>query len=169
LPNHQRVATALSTLVVSDAMTMPLVELRADVSVREAHERAAQEPFSLFPVLDAAGVVQGLVSQARLARRVASGHGDLRLAEVAQARECLRPSQPLVDAVVRMNELGARQMLVVSETENERAVGMLALSDIMRAYASTAGGPSQQRSSRPPTLLATDATGPHEPIVDQPR
>jgi chloride channel protein, CIC family len=156
LPNEQRVATTLSTLQVRDAMTTHLVTLSAEQSVHAARESVAPRPFTMFPVIDANGVVVGVVSQSRLERRVASGQSEERLAQLAQTREYLAPEQTLMTAIVRMNQLGARQMLVVSE--DQRAIGMLAMSDVMRAYARAAGDEADGRWSeaRPPVVLDGD-------------
>ena len=46
----------------------------------------------------------------------------------------------MLDAVVRMNKLGVRQMAVVdAEQTPPRLVGMFAMSDVMRAHSSAAG------------------------------
>lgn len=158
LPDEQRVAATLSSLQVRDAMTTDLVTLPAEQSVMVAQEHASSLPFTLFPVVDAQGKLGGLVSQSRLERRVAAGQATVSLAQVAQVREYLHPHQSLVTAVVRMNQLGARQMLVVSE--QKRAIGMLAMSDVMRAYASAAGGEpgAQSSGARPPVTLESEAS-----------
>jgi CIC family chloride channel protein len=164
LPNEQRVATTLSTLQVRDAMTTDLVTLPVEQTVHDARQSVAKHPFTMFPVVDANGVVFGVVSQSRLERRIASGHSEERLAELAQTREYLAPEQTLMNAIVRMNQLGARQMLVISE--EKRAMGMLAMSDVMRAYASAAGDEPDGRWSeaRPPVVLHAEGTGSHPPI-----
>lgn len=136
LPDQQRVAEAVSALHVQDAMTTELVSLSAGMSVEQGYGRATPLPYAQFPVIDAQGSVCGLVSRARLERRIAEGRGALPMRELAQTREYLNPDQSLATALVRMNHLGVRQMLV---TEGQRAVGMLAMSDVMRAYARAAG------------------------------
>ncbi|HKP63195.1 MAG TPA: chloride channel protein [Polyangiales bacterium] len=153
LPDEQRVANVLSSLQVRDAMTTRLVSLPAELSVIAAQERVAELPFTMFPVVTASGALCGLVSQARLARRVAAGHAELTLSEVAEPRDYLQPQESLIKAVARMNQRGARQMLVVSSEEPPRPLGMLAMSDVMRAYASA--GDSIQ--SRPPAPFASQS------------
>jgi CIC family chloride channel protein len=138
LPDKQRVTDALSALQVRDAMTTELVVLPDDMLVIDGQREVAERSFSQYPVVDASGRLCGLVSQARLDRRVAAGHGALTLGEVAQARECLSADQALVDAAERMQQLGARQLIVVAESGSTVVVGMLALSDIMRVYVRTA-------------------------------
>jgi CIC family chloride channel protein len=138
LPDKQRVAHALSALKVRDAMTTELVVLPDDMSVLDGQREVAERPFSQYPVVDVSGRLCGQVSQARLDRRVAADQGQLRLREVAQTRECLSADQALVAAAARMQQLGARQLIVVAEPGSTVVVGMLAVSDIMRVYVSTA-------------------------------
>lgn len=155
LPNEQRVAGVLSTLQVRDAMTTQLVTLPAELNVNAAQDRVAELPYTMFPVLDAHGALVGVVSQARLARRVASGHGELPLSEIAQPRDYLQPHESLIRAVASMNQRGARQMLVVTSDDPPRAIGMLAMSDVMRAYASA----GDATHSRPPAPLPSESIG----------
>lgn len=164
LPDEQRVAATLSTMQVHDAMTTDLRTLPAEQSATVARQTVATLPFTMFPVVDAQGVLCGVVSQARLERRVAEGQGAERVAHFAQPREYLHPQQTLVNAVLRMNQLGARQMLVVDD--DQHAIGILAMSDVMRAYATVAGGEAHPRWSeaRAPVVLAADSTGSHPPL-----
>lgn len=153
LPNEQRVAGVLSTLQVRDAMTTRLVSLSADLGVKAAHERVAALPYTMFPVLTSQGVLVGVVSQARLARRVASGDGSLPLTEVVQHRDYLRAHDSLIGAVASMDRRGARQMLVVTSDQPPRAIGMLAMSDVMHSYASA----GEAEHSRPPAPMFSES------------
>jgi CIC family chloride channel protein len=165
LPQEQRVAATLSALQVRDAMTTDLVTLPVELSVLSAREKVSPLPFTTFPVVDSDGLLYGLVSQSRLERRVAAGQAETTLAQIAQSREYLDPQQTLVNAVVRMNQLGARQMLVVSD--EKRPIGVLAMSDVMRAYASAAGeDPSSRSSNRPPAMFESAPTGSHPPYTE---
>lgn len=163
LPDEQRVATTLSTLLVRDAMTTALRTLPADQSTRDAHQKVTSLPFTMFPVVDREGLVRGVVSQSRLERRIAGDQGALPVVEFAQVREYLHPQGTLLSAVVRMDQIGARQMLVVDD--GKRAVGMLAMSDVMRAYAAVAGRETNVRWSevRLPAVPKPDETGSYPP------
>jgi TrkA-C domain/CBS domain len=92
------------------------------------------------PVLDSAGQFVGLVSEARLRRSLAEGMGDRAVAALTDRREALFPDQPLVDALVRMDQVETRQLAVVDRANPERLIGLLALSDIVRAQARCARG-----------------------------
>ncbi len=140
LPHKSAGMAALSSWRVEQAMTTAgLVVIAADIAVKDA--LAALRPgLSSFPVVDAAGRFVGIISEARLRHRVAEGAG----AELVRAqlthREVLTGSQPLHDAVVRMNKLGVRQMAVVDADDGARLVGMFAMSDVVRAHASADEG-----------------------------
>ena len=164
LPHHTSAASALSALQVQNHM-MPREKLRtlmATTTVRTALEGMAGVQISTFPIMDAgkhdlggppsmipaltpgpaANSLRfvGLLSEAKLRRLLAEGHGDTAVGGHVRPREYLSPDQPMLDAVVRMNKLGVRQMAVVDTEENPpRLVGMFAMSDVMRAHASAAG------------------------------
>jgi CIC family chloride channel protein len=165
LPDEQRVASTLSTLLVRDAMTTAIRTLPAEQSTRDAYQRVASLAFTMFPVVDGSGVVHGVVSQARLERRIAGDQGAQPVAQFAQLREYLHPQATLLSAVARMDQLGARQMLVVDD--NKHAVGMLAMSDVMRAYAMVAGRETNTRWSevRLPVVPAADRTDSYPPVT----
>jgi hypothetical protein len=88
-------------------------------------------------VLDSDAALIGLISEARIRRRLAGGQGETLLREHARALEYLRADELLVDAVVRMNRLGARQMAVIA-ADGGKLLGMLAMSDVMRAHVDAA-------------------------------
>lgn len=82
----------------------------------------------------------GLLSEAKMRRLLAEGQGDTPLRQHVRPREYLAPDQPMLEAVVRMNKLGVRQMAVVrSDGPRPVLVGMFAMSDVMRAHARAAG------------------------------
>jgi hypothetical protein len=65
----------------------------------------------------------------------AEGKGEMLVEGAARAEEYLTDHGSLVEAVSRMHALSARQMLVVDMDSPERLVGVLALSDVVRAHA----------------------------------
>jgi CBS domain-containing protein len=123
----------------------------ADLPLTAAGERIESLPFSLYPVLDAAGKLVGIVSDASIRRRLASGDAVQSLRELSRPRESLSPDMPLLEAVVRMQRLGVRQLAVTAEADPQQLLGMLAMSDIMRAHVSAAeaisGKPTGKRSA----------------------
>jgi CIC family chloride channel protein len=141
LPHTQRAAAALSAFRVSEAMTTELVTLAGSDTIEEALERIKSSGFSIYPVRADDGGLSGLISEARLRRCVAEGRGDLSVASECRAEKYLEGDMPLVDAVAMMSSLGARQMAVVERSKGRgRLLGMLAMSDVMRAHTKAAEG-----------------------------
>jgi CIC family chloride channel protein len=136
LPQLQRTAAALSSFQVSDVMTTELVTLAHDDSVIRALERIQGLPFTMYPVVRADRHIAGLVSEAKLRRCMADGRSEELLEKLARAEDWLKAEEPLGEAVIRMNALGARQMAVVDPTG--QLVGVLAMSDVVRAHARAA-------------------------------
>jgi len=139
LPQTQRAVAALAAFRVHDAMTTELVTLAGAESTAAALERVQAHGFSMYPVLDAQGMLLGLVSEARLRRAVAEGRAADPVANEARDENYLRSDLALVDAVARMSTRGARQMAVV-EGDSRKLVGVLAMSDVMRAHTRAAHG-----------------------------
>jgi CIC family chloride channel protein len=139
LPQTQRAAAALSSFRVSDAMTTELVALPQTLSVASALQHIEASGYSIYPVVDGAQHLVGLVSESRLRRAFAEGRKDDPVQDLARSEEWLRSDLPLVDAVAKMSAMGARQLAVIDAT-SERLVGVLAMSDVMRAHSSAARG-----------------------------
>jgi len=135
LPQTQRAVAALSVLRVSEAMTTDVVSLPGNLSIADAIKRIEKHHFSMYPVVDEAGLLSGVVSEAHLRRRGLEGRGNELVGAQSHVEELLQADTRLVDAVVRMSELSARQMAVVRDPERRHLVGILAMSDVMRAHA----------------------------------
>jgi CIC family chloride channel protein len=146
---HPRTAVALSSLRVEDAMTTNPTTVEAAASARTAAEQVGALGFSAYPVVDDAGDLVGMVSEARLRRCLAEGAGDTLVRALVRPLDTLGAGLPLTEAVVRMNEHGARQMAVVADGSATRLVGILAISDVMRAHA-RATAASEGRELRAP-------------------
>jgi CIC family chloride channel protein len=136
LPQIQRTAATLSSFQVGDAMTTELVTLPHDDNVARALERIHGLPFTMYPVVFTDRRIAGLVSEAKLRRCMADGRSEELLGNLARAEDWLKADEALGDAVTRMHALGARQMAVVDATG--RLVGVLAMSDVVRAHARAA-------------------------------
>jgi CIC family chloride channel protein len=135
LPHRHRSGDALSAFRVSEAMTTEVVTLRGAQTISAALEEIEGLPHTAYPVLDEGRRLQGLVTESRLRRRQAEGKGDMLVETAARLEEYLTDHGSLVEAVSRMHELSARQMLVVDMDRSDRLVGVLALSDVVRAHA----------------------------------
>jgi CIC family chloride channel protein len=126
---------ALDGLDVRHAMTAAPETIDATESASVAFERITVAPFSSYPVVDAEARFVGLVSESRLRRAVAEGDGENLVGELAGRRSALTPEHSLIDAIVLMDELDTRQLAVIDDDVTRRVVGVLALSDVMRAQA----------------------------------
>jgi len=92
-------------------------------------------------VLDAGVRFVGLVSRARLRRTLAEGGGAQKVRQLVDATSSahVRPEDPLVRAVVRMSQAETRQLAVLDgEGERGTLVGLLTMSDVVRAHARAA-------------------------------
>jgi CIC family chloride channel protein len=134
LPQRAAAGSRLDRLRVEQAMTTDVRTLAGRLSVGEALGAVHREPFSVYPVTAEDGRCLGLVDVASL-RRVAAQGGVLRaLSSVAQPGPSVSPEDALTRAVVRMNSLGSRQLLVLDRTDSSLR-GLIAMSDIVRAQA----------------------------------
>jgi CIC family chloride channel protein len=136
LPQTQRTAATLSSFRVGDAMTTELVTLAHDDSVARAFEHIRGLPYTMYPVVLDDRRITGLVSEAKLRRCMADGRSEELVGSLARAEHWLRAEEPLGEAVIRMNALGARQMAVIDAPG--QLVGVLAMSDVVRAHAQAA-------------------------------
>ncbi len=65
----------------------------------------------------------------------------------------MQPGDTLVRAIVRMEKSGARQLGVVDPNDNNKLVGLLTMSDIVRAHARAAMDAGEaERTESPPGL-----------------
>jgi CBS domain-containing protein len=119
---------AVDQLRVLDAMTQQVVKVHAEGTAQDALDALGARTFHSLPVVDASGAVMGLAHSADVR---AAASSDL-LASLTQPGYVIEHDAPLARAVVRMNELGVRQLLVV---QDETLVGVLAMSDVIRAHA----------------------------------
>ncbi|HEX6240225.1 MAG TPA: chloride channel protein, partial [Polyangiales bacterium] len=136
LPQLQRTAATLSSFQVGDVMTTEVVCFTQTECVAEALARIRGLPFTVYPVVFADRCIAGLVSEAKLRRCIADGRSQELLGSLARPEDWLQSEQPLGDAIIRMSALGARQMAVVDGSS--RLVGVLAMSDVVRAHARAA-------------------------------
>jgi CIC family chloride channel protein len=135
---HGAIKHALEVLRVAEAMTADAVTLPADATVEGALKLLDKHDFSTYPVVSDGGVYAGLVGEARLRRTQAEGGGGRPVRELAERGEHVFPDQPLVRAVVRMNHSGARQLAVLARGDDGRLVGLLTMTDVVRAQARAA-------------------------------
>jgi CIC family chloride channel protein len=128
----------LELLYVREVMRTNVVALPANALLREVEQsfrgdhRQAQR---LLPVVDAQGVLQGVVTRADLRHFAAEQglSGDVQLGALAkQAKAESYPDEPLRVAVYRMAENGVTRMPVV-ERDTRRLLGLVSLEDLLKA------------------------------------
>lgn len=155
LPHAAPPAHPLEQLQVADAMVRDVVTLRVDQSIADGVTLVAAQTFARMPVVDLAGAVLGVVPVGHLRSAV---DGTSPVTTLMQPCHVIRSDAPLLRAVVRMNDLGVRQLLVVDAETESRLVGILAMSDLVRAHARAAPmGPhvaGSQRTGPLPELVA---------------
>ncbi|NNJ11213.1 chloride channel protein [Chloroflexales bacterium ZM16-3] len=134
LPHRQGpVAHALESLHASDAMTGEPITLSANSTLRAAIKRAVQYGFTAYPVLEPDGSFLGVISIARLRRFEASAGGDSQVRSALNVRPALFPDTRLVTALVLMQQSDTRQLAVVNRETPSKLLGIVAMSDILRA------------------------------------
>jgi CBS domain-containing protein len=163
LPHRNRPRHALEQIQVAEAMTSDLVTLPAEATVAAAAQRSRSYPYSSFPVLESDQAFVGLISEARLRRALAEGAGDHPIGPLADRRMALFADQPLLNAVMLMDQQETRQIAVVDRDDSARLVGLLTLSDIVRAQARVA-----RTSPSGAQAAVADLSEIKETLTDQP-
>jgi CIC family chloride channel protein len=136
LPHATPVAHARAQLLVSDAMTPHAVTANPGQSLALAMETVGARKFSKLPVVDDKGTVLGVLSMEEL--RTSNAPPSAPVSSLMKPANVIRANAPLLGAIVRMNDLRVRQLVVVDPETQTRLVGMLAMSDLVRAHASAA-------------------------------
>jgi CBS domain-containing protein len=124
-------------LPVGAVMTPFPMVVRVDTSLNEIAELLAANDISGLPVVDASGVLVGVVSHSDLIRAaVSSGHGP-RLWSGYTARHVMsrhpviaHPDTPLVEAARRLERNGIHRLVIVAADET-RPVGVLSVGDLL--------------------------------------
>ena len=133
-----RIAHALERLRVADAMSTKPSTILANSSVDEAVEGIASLEHSTYPVVDDSNGFVGMISEVRLRRLVAENSGSEKVSSHVDSRPHVLSEYPLVRAMVRMDKSGVRQLAVIDRNDGNRLVGLLTMSDIVRAHAQAA-------------------------------
>jgi CIC family chloride channel protein len=135
---HGRISHALERLRVGDAMTDKPVTLLASATVSEAIDQIGSLEHSTYPVVDENHRFVGMISEARLRRLAAEGAGSEKVRKHADSRPHALAEYPLVRATVRMDKSNVRQLAVIDRKDGNRLIGLLTMSDIVRAHAQAA-------------------------------
>lgn len=140
-------------------MTTNPTTISATGSVGEALKQVESPDFSTYPVVDEGGGFLGLVTKSRLRRTAAiEGGASRNVSAIVEHASHVQPEYTLVRAVVRMEKSGRRQLAVVDRKAGNKLIGLLTMSDIVRAHAHAAlavGDPD--RTVSPGLIEGTDA------------
>ncbi len=131
MPQAHLASPALTLHRVGDVMKTGPATLFNDETVDAALIALAPLPFEAVPVVSREHVLVGVVTEARLRRLQAEGRGAELVEEHARLRGTLIPGQSLRAALVTMNRLEVRLMMVVDDPQQRRLVGVLAMSDVV--------------------------------------
>ena len=134
LPHASRQLHPLEQLTVRASMTGEVLSVSTSDTAGNAREALAGRNFELVPALRPDGVIAGVISLGKL-RHAAP---ETRLAELVLPAATILADVPLTRAVVMMNDAKTRQLVVLDEATGSRLVGILSLSDLVRAHARVA-------------------------------
>jgi CIC family chloride channel protein len=138
LPHQGRLSHALEQLRVGSAMTTKPVTLSGDTLVTDALRQVENDEFSTYPVVDDADAFIGFVTEARLRRTVAEDGVAQKVSAIMQSSPHVQPDDTLVRAVVKMERSGSRHLAVVEPGDGRKLIGLLTMSDVVRAHARAA-------------------------------
>jgi CIC family chloride channel protein len=138
LPHRGGLSHALEQLTIRSAMTNDPITIVATASVEEALQQVDNYDFSTYPVVDNKNSFLGLVTKVRLRRTSAEDGAGRRVSTIVKRAAPVEPEHTLVRAVVRMEKSGARQLAVVDRKRGNKLIGLLTMSDVVRAQAQVA-------------------------------
>jgi CIC family chloride channel protein len=140
LPHHTKgAAHALEQTKVAEAMQTEVITLDAELTVAEAVEFVQNYEFTTFPVVNKNLHCVGVVTEMRLRRHLVKKDGEKKVRDIADKCHTLYPDHLLNRAVVRMNQAQVRQMSVIERGSARKFLGIITMSDIVRAQAEVIG------------------------------
>ncbi|MGH9821322.1 MAG: chloride channel protein, partial [Pyrinomonadaceae bacterium] len=140
LPHRTKgMAHALEQIHVRDAFQANPIVLNPEMTVAEAVEYVRRYEFTTFPLVDASRHCVGTVTEMRLRRRLADEGGSAFIRDIADSCHIVYLDHPLSRAVTRMNQAQVRQLAVVDRADKQKFLGIITMSDIVRAQAEAIG------------------------------
>jgi chloride channel protein, CIC family len=145
LPSESSRPHVLEQLKVREVMTTAVLSLAPDLAAPEAAAQLAGKTFELVPVVEPSGRLVGVVSVGA----VRAAAADLLVRALVQPAETVLGDTPLTRAIVHMNDRARRQLVVLDETTGTKVVGVLTITDVVRAHAQSVGRtlPTEKRFS----------------------
>jgi CBS domain containing-hemolysin-like protein len=133
-----RIAHALERLRVADAMSTEISRISARATVSQAIEQIGSLEHSTFPVVDDGNGFVGMITKVRLRRLAADHNGSEEVGSHVDQTPYVLAEYPLLRAMVRMDKAGVRQVAVIDREDGNKLIGLLTMSDIVRAHAQAA-------------------------------
>lgn len=132
LPDHTKTnQKVLENIKVGQTMTENPITLKRTMTIAEAVKSAQGNNYSVFPVVDKNERYVGIIGEARLRRMLAERNGEKEIAQFMESRPFILPEATLLEAVVKMHHLEARQIVVVNSKKERQLVGLLTMTDIV--------------------------------------
>lgn len=133
--------TSQRTLTVGDRMSPEPIVVGMHESLGEAVRLMDEHHVSGLPVVDRSGSLVGVVSQTDLARARSTEHLWANWPGLAVRHLMTSPavtvgrSEPLADAIRRMERLRIHRLVVVDDRDPELPIGVLSLTDVVHSIA----------------------------------
>ena len=128
----------METLTARDVMSGPVLSVRADLTLKEVSTRLSEAGISGAPVVDDAGSLLGVVSQADLARTLGEGGGGGGGPELT-VRRIMTPVADTVSEDATVPEIArimvANQYHRLVVTRREEPVGIVSSMDLLKLIA----------------------------------
>jgi H+/Cl- antiporter ClcA/CBS domain-containing protein len=116
---------------LSVAPEMTVTELAAMIASKP-EPTEAKTIHDGFPIVDADGVMRGIITYGDIVRAIARGEGEQTVMARGSTSLVLgHPDERLFDAVVRMAERGIEQLPIVDPDDETRLIGLLDSQDLM--------------------------------------
>lgn len=132
--SSEAVIDPLAQIRAGDVMSVPAITLRADEPTVEAWNRVSDHSHRVYPVVDAEGLLVGLIDREALAGAAVGASGaDPVSQRMRTARVVVVPSEPLDRVSLRLGAAGETRCAVVESPERPRVLGMLTPGDFLRA------------------------------------
>jgi CIC family chloride channel protein len=123
----------LSRVRIADAMTPGPMTLSGDSTLGEAARSGLATAHRVYPVVDEAGRLVGILSREALTRGLTAEGGGILVREVAEEPKLVvTAAESVIDVVEQMEMHGVDRCPVIDDGVSQRLVGFLSPSDILR-------------------------------------
>lgn len=130
----------LLTVLIGAVCGLAAVAFHLSIRFAEARltDRIKESNFSVYPVVANGRTFLGFVTESRLRRLLAEDRAGTPIETIAVKAPQIFADQKLIKAAVKMNELTIRHLPVVDRSPAKPLVGLLAMSDLVKAQARVA-------------------------------